>query len=296
MATPPTPRSADYEGYEVSGGVGNHEAASSHSWRGAESDDEIAEGIRRAASLDMAFPGLAPRSYGPSYPSFVAHAQTRLADGRHSVIVDPGSVGNLCGDKWAKDIATAAVRAGEKPEHKKRPRPLDVSGVGNGSQACHYDCVLPVRMNSEGQSVRGTFSTPAVANSDLPGLLGLTALRENRAILDFTTLKLHFCGPGDVRMSEALPPGTDSFQLEIAPSGHIVLPCCEFDDRAEAKHSLTLLSRQRQGVGGVGNHEANVQTGGIPHPPVHEPRFPVEFRQSHEPRWPVPEGPPASRL
>ena len=36
MATPPTPRSADYEGYEVSGGVGNHEAASSHSWRGAE--------------------------------------------------------------------------------------------------------------------------------------------------------------------------------------------------------------------------------------------------------------------
>ena len=139
MVTPPTPRSADYEGYEISGGVGNHEAASSSYSRGQEAndDDEIMEELRRAEALDMAFPGLAPRSYGPSYPSFIAHAQTRLADGRHSVIVDPGSVGNLCGDKWAKDIATAAVRAGEKPEHKKRARPLDVSGVGNGSQACH---------------------------------------------------------------------------------------------------------------------------------------------------------------
>ena len=122
MVTPPTPRSADYEGYEIGGGVGNHEAASSHSdhrgRRTDDDDDEIMEELRRAEALDMAFPGLAPRSYSSSYPSFVAHAQTRLADGRHSVIVDPGSVGDLCGDKWAKDIATAAVRAGEKPEHE----------------------------------------------------------------------------------------------------------------------------------------------------------------------------------
>ena len=57
--------------------------------------------------------------------------QTNLADGRPSIIVDPGSVGNLCGDKWARDVAMLAKRNGQKP-YQKRPRPLDVCGVRNG--------------------------------------------------------------------------------------------------------------------------------------------------------------------
>jgi hypothetical protein len=36
------------------------------------------------------------------------HIQTRLADGRPSIIIDPGSVGNLCGDKWAREVAKTA--------------------------------------------------------------------------------------------------------------------------------------------------------------------------------------------
>ena len=39
----------------------------------------------------------------------VCHFQTRLADGGPALIVDPGSVGNLCGDAWARDVATYAV-------------------------------------------------------------------------------------------------------------------------------------------------------------------------------------------
>ena len=30
------------------------------------------------------------------------HIRTQLADGRPALIIDPGSVGNLCGDRWAK--------------------------------------------------------------------------------------------------------------------------------------------------------------------------------------------------
>ena len=36
--------------------------------------------------------------------------RTQLADGRPSLIIDPGSVGNLCGDRWAKSIAQVAAR------------------------------------------------------------------------------------------------------------------------------------------------------------------------------------------
>ena len=40
-------------------------------------------------------------------------------------------------------------------------------------------------------------------------------------------LRLHMCGPDDVQM--VLPPGTKSYQLEISPSGHLVLPCSNFE-------------------------------------------------------------------
>ena len=85
---------------------------------------------------------------------------------------------------------------------------------------------------------------PSVPDSDLPGLLGLTALRKNRAILDLHTMRIYFAGPGDYDLMTAMPPGTDCFQAELAPSGHMVVPCCEYGPPTqEEEHSLTLLTR-----------------------------------------------------
>ncbi len=147
-----------------------------------------------------------------------------------------------------------AAKNGHWPSYEKRARPLRVSGVGNGSQECTYDCKLPVAFRLAGEAQGGgqqtnalsigQLTTPAVKGSDLPGLLGLTALRKNRAILDFNTLKLHFCGPGDYEIERGLPTGTDSYQLEVAPSGHLVLPCCEYTPGSTStEHSLTLMAR-----------------------------------------------------
>ena len=175
------------------------------------------------------------------------HVQTRLTDGRPALVIDPGSVGNLSGDAWARDVARAAKRHGYNPEYQRRPRPLQVSGVGQGSQSCQYDCKLPVALRKlDGQAVSiGKITTPTVSNSELPGLLGLTALRRNRAVLDFEKMQLFFLGPGDYNLPQALPPGTDGFGLEVAPSGHLVLPCCEYTDSTSYdQHSLTLMSRE----------------------------------------------------
>ena len=111
------------------------------------------------------------------------HIRTQLPDGRPSLIIDPGSVGNLCGDRWAKTVAQAAARSGKNPSYEKRTKPLNVSGVGHGSQSAPFDCKLPISLKHvDSQAVSsGTVTTPAVANSDLPGLLGLTALRKNKA-------------------------------------------------------------------------------------------------------------------
>jgi len=157
----------------------------------------------------------------------VYHSETRLPDGRPSLLVDPGSVANLCGDKWAQECAKMALQHGLKPSQNKRTRPLSVMGVGNGNQTCTHDCTLPIAMSRENDTaVAGSFTTPVVANSELPGLLGLKTMRNNRAVLDMVNLQLHFCGPSDINLT--MPPGTKSFQLEISPSGHLVLPCTDF--------------------------------------------------------------------
>ena len=53
---------------------------------------------------------------------------------------------------------------------------------------------------------------------------------------------MHFCGPGNYDLEAALPPGAERFQGELAPSGHLVLPCGEFSglDAAEQDGRLDI--------------------------------------------------------
>ena len=79
--------------------------------------------------------------------------------------------------------------------------PGNVSGVGNCSESATYDCTLPVAfMDIDGRKVSGSFKTPTVSNSDLPGLLVLTALRKNKAVVEFNTLKCTSEAPGTANL------------------------------------------------------------------------------------------------
>ena len=133
----------------------------------------------------------------------VYHSETRLPDGRPSLLIDPGSVANLCGDRWAQECAKMAIQHGLAPSQNKRARPLSVMGVGNGNQTRTQDCTLPIAMSRENDTtVTGSFTNPVVAESELPGLLGFRTMRNNRAVLDMVNLQLHFCGPAYVYQSD----------------------------------------------------------------------------------------------
>ena len=107
---------------------------------------------------------------------------------------------------------------GVRPEQYRRERPLDVSGIGNGSHKCTHKCKIPLAsQRSDGTICRATFDTPAIPNSQVPALLGLDSLRISRAIIDLNTLRLHMCGPGDYKLDEILPPGTEHIQCVLAP-------------------------------------------------------------------------------
>ena len=169
------------------------------------------------------------------------HIETRLPGNRPALIIDPGSVGNLGGDDWARSVAQAARTAGLRAQEHSRNRPLEVRGVGNGSQRCTHNCVLPIALNqANGQSRIGTFEAPIVGNSMLPGLLGLESLCSSRAVLDMVNMQLHLLGPADWRPE--MPSGTETYSLVRAPSGHLALPCSEF--REAQRRPPTTNSRQ----------------------------------------------------
>jgi hypothetical protein len=182
-------------------------------------------------------------NWNSSVPTDSYHTSTRLLDATKGMIVDPGSVYNLAGDHWAADVGRDAAKAGRRPKQVKRDRTLRVSGVGEGSQAAQYDIKLPCCFErTDGSYSSGTFDTPCVSNSQLPGLLGLNSLEGNRGLIDFITGKMYFLGPGDYNLDSVLPPGTECFQLRKAPSGHLVLPCNHYDafDKKQASGALVM--------------------------------------------------------
>ena len=118
-----------------------------------------------------------------------------------------------------------------------------MSGVGNGSQACTHNAVLPIAMQqSTGEVSGGTFELPVVPNSQIPGLIGLASLVDKRGVLDLINKRLYFVGEGDCDLLAAMPPGTECYQLETAPSGHLILPMNKYEayDTQETQGKMRL--------------------------------------------------------
>ena len=162
------------------------------------------------------------------------HSNVRLADGRVGLLVDPGSYGNLVGAQWLEE---AVLRMHVQPNLIPRDSPLQVGGVGKGAQVCRDDCRMPISLTRQDGSVSaGSFTSPVVLQSGCPALLGLRSLQENRAILDLSKKQLHFVGPGEPTL--VLPPGSETFQLETAISGHLLLPCASSAPATAGEHHL----------------------------------------------------------
>ena len=100
----------------------------------------------------------------------------RMPNGSLGLLVDPGSYGNLCGEGWATEASEEAKKHGYSVDVSDRETPLNVGGIGRGSQVCKKDVVLPAVIGrSDGSYQAGTFQAPVIEGSSAPALLGLKA-------------------------------------------------------------------------------------------------------------------------
>ena len=103
------------------------------------------------------------------------------------------------------------------------PKVLAVEGVGKQSQDCTKQATVPLVL-AGGQRV--DFTSAVIDDSEIPALLGLQGMCTHRFLLDVYHRKLYVPGKGGYKLT--LSPGSQSYNLYPAASGHLLLPCSEW--------------------------------------------------------------------
>ena len=190
------------------------------------SADSFASASSAAQRVLPWFPTSGPQPHG------YYHAQTTLRNGRPGLLIDIGAWTNIGGRDKGREAAISAVRAGYTPSQKRMNTPLEIMGVGNGSQQCIWESRIPVAVPVDDGSSAELFDyeVPLVEGngSGLPLILGLRSVKEKNGVIETAAGKerLTFPGPGGYTIQWS--PGTIHIPLEPAASGHLMAPCAEY--------------------------------------------------------------------
>ena len=157
------------------------------------------------------------------------HIRTRMTNGRIGLLVDPGAFDNLCGSHWLVALCMLARQHGLTEEWYQLSKVLGVEGVGKQAQEVTHGVRVPIALDS--CSEQTFYDTPVVQDSYIPALLGLRSLEDKDSVLDMRVSERKlYCGPVDI-----VPrPGCVVHQLVPAASGHLLLPCDNYDNKYSA--------------------------------------------------------------
>ena len=179
-------------------------------------------------------------------PQGYYHARTALSSGKLALLIDIGAWTSVGGAQRGKELAAKALKAGYKPKQKKMDRPLEIQGVGHGTQKGNFKATLPIAVTTEtGESVMYDYEVPLIEKSSptdtgdqLPLILGLKSMKNKNAVLELQDGKETLTFPGPGRYTVNWSPGTVRIPMEAAMSGHLMVGCTNYDK----------LPRQRGGV------------------------------------------------
>lgn len=164
----------------------------------------------------------------PWWPN-IYHTQVRLASGQEGLLVDCGAMTDLCGDRWASRVASLAEKAGQGTKWSKIPG-ITVEGVGKEADTITDQAAIPICLDDGSTSV---YKAIVSKDSDLPALYGLIRMTEQQAVVDTGNDRIIYPGPGGIKYT--LSPGSKVYALQRALSGHLLLPCAEWNKRNAGK-------------------------------------------------------------
>ena len=156
------------------------------------------------------------------------HGNTKLADGRQGLLVDPGAWSNLAGENWTQDMSKKAMTAGHNVAQGRLSKPMTVAGVGRDTDRAEWEVHMPIALlDSDGVGLLHEFRVPVIGGegANLPALLGLQSMSRQNAVLEMAPGAEYLKLPGPGGYTVTWPPGTVRYKLEKAKmwSSHLTL-------------------------------------------------------------------------
>ena len=108
---------------------------------------------------------------------------------------------------------------------------VHIGGVGNDVSTAYWKTKVPIGLRN---GKRSEYKALYLENNRTPALLGTQSLRNMNAILDLREGQMFlYCGDtSDIALSTKNT-AAHKLRLEVAKSGHILLPCSCFDELDE---------------------------------------------------------------
>jgi hypothetical protein len=175
---------------------------------------------------------------------FKRTSNTRLPN-QPSMLVDLGSKVNVIGKNTEQEHARVSKGHGFEPKYVARAQRLYVNGVGDGSATCDYEVFAPIAIKFEEQDATQEVYRANIAEGvgvNLPAILGLDSMKDKDAVIMLRKGKetMAFPGPGGYKIEWS--PGTKLLPMTPAPSGHLVVPCGQFDALPKEKEKTPEIS------------------------------------------------------
>jgi len=113
-------------------------------------------------------------------------------------------------------MARKAINSGYKVAEARMSQPLNVAGVGTGSNSAEWEVQLPIAVcDSEGQANLHAYKAPTVRGEgkDLPALLGLQSMSKQNGVLEMALGNEYLTMPGPGGYTIDWSPGTVRYKL-----------------------------------------------------------------------------------
>ena len=150
------------------------------------------------------------------------HAHVRLHE-CEALLIDTGAVHDISGDKQMKKFARIALENGQGSEFKPLQHRTSIEGVGGTPSHCSQTGVVPIKL---GDGKVSSYKATIIEDSDVPALLGLATMPQERVLLDLIHDRYIKVGPGGFKLE--LSPGSTVLELKRAPTGHLMLPATKW--------------------------------------------------------------------
>eukprot|EP00971_Amphidinium_carterae_P336659 6473146-Amphidinium_carterae.1 len=196
------------------------------------SNPQILRMANASSARGLTMPWWIPNDEGEEHLIFQTGPPVLMPQER-GLLPDTGAFDNLAGSQWIRAQAADASRHGMASRQEPLSTPTQVQGVGHGIQSCSFQATVPIGLlDDNGHPQLLEYSSPVLESTAGIGhiaLLGAKSLEHNKVLLDTAAGTFTTVGPGGYKIE--FSPGSRTYQMVRAPSGHWVLPINRFQQR-----------------------------------------------------------------